>query len=532
MSIRDNIARRTAGGPEFRLLPQRIIVEVEDGTSVSKIADTATSGDRTILSQAPVNNAKLTEVANRIDDLGFEVKQLSNLGALVAETDSLQDVIDEIESASDVFSDRTVKRVNKAVQRAQNKGDTTIVGGFKPGMFNFSDARASELEAALRNELSNINLNNPITKALQELGGVVRAEISFTKNPPGPRNLNINVDAEKRNVTSEDKKDKPHVGDALEKMSVPPAWQIDTGGDAVAAIFDTSFCKEYLDSDRVIDTFSGSDVNSAYSAPEEGHGTMTAYAMAGNKTESGLDYHGVAKDADLLLARLSDSEGGLKYVAEAWDWLAGHVKRLNKPVISNHSYGIPACSANTMGLCDSSETKFATAMNKRPDHQAFYAAGNEALYCGHRVGGVTNGINSINSDPTSITCAAFRYDLLDAQSYSSHGFGTCNSLQKNPKPDLGCLLPDIVPYGCKEKDMSTGQGGSGGGTSLATPLTAGVATMLASRSGTAKQDVIESALEDTAKQVRTTQINIVRGHDARFGNGQVDAKAAIDSLSQ
>jgi len=374
-------------------------------------------------------------------------------------------------------------------------------------------------------------MKNPITDALQDIPNVSCVEVGFSVNTPGPRNLGIDPTDDSRTILSSES-DLPNVGDAVKKIGGESAWEVDQGDDAVVAIFDTSFSKEFVKSDRVIDTFHGEDVESAYSTPKEGHGTMTAYSAAGNSEdtknsdgEKKVDYDGVAKNADLLLARLSNESGGLVYTQEAWDWLAGWIKALDRPVISNHSYGVPMCSARGQGLCDSIVSNVSAALSKRNDHQAIYAAGNEAQYCGHRLSGITNGIAGANSKEENMAIAAFRYDLNGAQVYSSHGFGRCADKLNDPKPDVGCLLPSIVPYGNEEKDMSTSTG-SGAGTSEAAPLTAGVAAIIASITQSADKTIIEGILESTAEQPRKTQINALRGHDARFGNGQIRADKA------
>jgi FOG: PKD repeat len=181
-----------------------------------------------------------------------------------------------------------------------------------------------------------------------------------------------------------------------------------------------------------------------------------------------------------------------------------------------------------MDLCSSTVAAMSVALSKRDDHQAVYAAGNEGYYCGHRLSGVTNGIAGVNSKSASLTVAAFRYDISDAQGYSSHGFGTCGSQLENPKPDVGSMIPTIVPFANEEKNMETQTGGSSAGTSEAAPIVAGVAGLVASITGNARQSVIQGILESTASRVRRTQVNSIRGHDARFGNGQVQPKAAVE----
>lgn len=530
VTVRGSLAKRNAGGPQFKYIPQRIVVEVGDGTSISDIANSADDITDKAIDNLPVEDTLITEVSNKLEQLEFNTRILSNTGVIIAETDRLSTVVDNIRSYSGEISDAAIRQVESLKSKAQNSESVSILNAFRPGLFNFEDDSSAELEANLRNELLG-DITNPVTNAVEDITGVVKAEVSHTVNTPGPKNLGLDVDA--LDVLSGES-DKPNLGDAVKKIKGEKAWQVDTGSGAVVAIFDTSFSEEFVKSNRVIDTFYGDDVESAYSAPEEGHGTMTAYSAGGNKEDTSdgeggnkVNYSGVAKDADLLLARLTDSSGAMVYTEEAWDWLAGWIKTLDKPVISNHSYGIPLCSGRSQNLCSSVQANISEALSSRSDHQAIYAAGNEAQYCGHRLSGFTNGITGTNSKPSSIAVAAFRFEGNGAQTYSSHGFGTCTSVRQNPKPDVGSLLPSIVPYGNKEKDLSTPDGGSGAGTSEAAPLTAGVAALVASITGNARQEVIEGILESSAKQPRKTQVNIVRGHDARFGHGQIDADESV-----
>ena len=529
VTVRGSLAKRNAGGPQFKYIPQRVLVEVEDGIKITDIANSTDEFTNDLLDTPPVGDTVLATVRDKLQTLDFDTKVLSNTGVIVAQTERLSTVIDNIKSLPNEFSERSINRINQLQNRASNSGAMSIVDGFRPGLFNFQSASDREFESQLRNELLG-ELHNPITDALEDIEHVASVEVSHTYNPPGPQNLGIDVTSP--DVFADDDSDAPNVGDAVKKIGGEEAWQVDTGEGAVVAIFDTSFSEKFVKSNRVIDTFYGDDVDSAYSDPDEGHGTMTAYSAAGNAKDTTdgqgnqkVDYSGIAKDADLLLARLTDSNGSFVYTEEAWDWLAEWVKALDKPVISNHSYGVPLCSGRGQGFCDSVAANISEALSRRDDHQAVYAAGNEAQYCGHRLSGVTNAITGVNSKNSSIAVAAFRFDGSGAQTYSSHGFGTCADKLDNPKPDVGSLIPSIVPYGDDEKDLSTSTG-SGAGTSEAAPLVAGVAALVASQTGNARQSVIEGALESSASLPRRTQVNTIRGHDARFGNGQVNAAEA------
>jgi PKD repeat protein len=531
MSIRGNIARKRSGGPQYQVLPDRMLVEIQGETSLTELVNEATDEAPSRLQFRPVGNSQFSRVESALDNLGSETKRLENLGVLVIEVPKMEQFINSMMRNSHIF-DSDVSKLESVLESARNSEAGTVIGGFGPGVLNFG-GKLEEMEASLRNELIDDTLTNPVTEVLEGMDGILNVDMSRRMATFGPRSLNLDpFDAGRRLFEGDDGSDKTTLEDVMDKMNVQEAWDIDSGDSAVCAIFDTSFCKDHFSSNRIIDSFSGPDVESAFSDPSEGHGSMCAYSAAGNAEESKFDYNGIAKDADLLLARVSGPNGGLVYMAEAWDWLIGTIKELDRPVISNHSYGMPVCGARGMGTCGGLVFKMAKLANQRSDHQAFYAAGNEAIYCGHRLSGITNGVNGINSDTTTLTSGAFRFDLQDAQNYSSHGFGTCTNAGQNPKPDFGFMLPQILPYGCEESDMSSGYGGSGGGTSAASPLNAGVATIIASITGSANRRVIENIMESTAEQPRTTQINAVRNHDARFGHGQVQPAQAAERASK
>lgn len=535
VTLRSSLAKRNAGGPQFRFIPQRIVVELDTENPISEIANRSSDRSGHLLDKIQDDSTVYARVESTLNQLSFETKRLENTGVVVAETEKLTSVVDNIKSLRNNFSDNVVKQVEKLESRAKNGSSKTILDAFRPGMFNFGDSSTQNLEANIRNDLLGSDCNC-ITTAIEDIQGVLNAQLSYSVNTPGPRNLGVDVSDTKLDVPQSPIRDssKPDMGDVIEKIGAESAWQIDSGENSVVAIFDTAFSSEFLESDRVIDTFHGEDVDSAFSDPEEGHGTMTAYSAGGNsedtRGENGnkkVDYAGVAKDSDLLLARLSDSNGSMVYVEEAWDWLAGWIKRLDRPVISNHSYGIPLCSARTQNLCNSIVANMSAALSKRDDHQAIYAAGNEAQYCGHRLSGVTNAISGANSKGPNMAVAAFRYDLNGPQIYSSHGFGTCTTNKGERKPDVGSLIPSVVPYGNKEKNLGDERGGSNAGTSEAAPIVSGCAALIASVTGEARKEVIEGILESTASMPVKSQVNTLIGYDARYGHGQINVDDAV-----
>lgn len=86
-----------------------------------------------------------------------------------------------------------------------------------------------------------------------------------------------------------------------------------------------------------------------------------------------------------------------------------------------------------------------------------------------------------------------------------------------------------------------GFGGSSGGTSHATPTTAGMMALVQSRAvdlhGEPLQtEELKRIIEDNSKVPHRNQINMFgmvlgeSGWDSRFGHGQLDINAALDSV--
>ena len=521
MSVRDSLARRFTGGPPFQVRPDEILVELDlNGSSVGdRITEQGKSGEI-------IRNAR-----NQFQELGFQVREFRQTGVMLLKADRLTDVLDRIQEAQAEFSQSVVSGLTRARESASALTNRTIVGGYSAGEAEFGSTMLdSEDEAAIRNFLTDLSLHNELTEAIEEVEGVVNAQMRYTRVTYGPRSLRVDPGA-LRSVLPEQLEEETQavMPEVLDLINIEEAWETTTGENAILAVFDTGFCEDFFDESRILDTFSGDSVDSAFSDhAKEGHGSMTAVSAAGN-TDEGAPVDGPAKGADLFLIRVTDSDHALSNVEEGLDWLAGKLEEVDRPVISNHSYGVPFCSGRVMQLCGETSFKVARQLSLRDDHQAIYAAGNEADYCGRRLSGVTNGISGINSDDSSITVGALRSSGNEAQRYSSHGYGTCHD--ENPKPDVSAPIPQILPYGCSTRDMTSGIGGSSGGTSTASPITAGVATLIASVTGTAEQDVIEGALEETAELPRPTQINLIGNNDARFGNGMINAQAALESVT-
>lgn len=493
--VRNRISRIASGGPrQFAELRDRVAVEVGDFENFSELAMEADRVGARIktLENTPV---AFIEPQDRIENV------LDNLRQLREDTTKIRQGIDEIDNARDA-------------------GEEVL------------EASRATLEAT-QQFLGNFEALDIVTKA-----NFVRTDADF-----GPENLRLSP-SEMPTLTLGDAQTRDgNLDDILEGLNVRDLWATTRGENAVVAIFDTGYAEDLIDSSRMVGTYHDESVDSVY-ASAEGHGTMCAGAAAAN-SEEGVPFDGAAPEAGVILVRITDDQGQIRsdIISEAWDWLINF--QTDKPIISNHSYGTPLCSGRPRtAFCDTVENDVLKVANADERITSLYAAGNEAMRCGHRLFGFTNGITGTNSLGEVITVGALLTNGREAQRYSSHGRGDCAPIA-DPKPNVSARIPKFTYYGGEDgweiKDMSTGPFGSGGGTSHATPTTTGISALLQSaamerRGSPMETEELKQILQKTAKPPRRTQINSFgvligeKGYDARFGHGEVRPPKALQRV--
>lgn len=490
--LRNKLTAARSGGPrQFSELRERIMLSVG---SRDDIDDLKSELDRYDLRGRTLKNAPVlvAEPRNRVADVLERVRQL--------DTDDV--------------------KVRQAIDEVSDESEGVV------------DATSSVLEATSR-LISNIRV----------LPMVTAADFVYTHADYGPENLRVSP-SDMETLSPEALQQETATMDELnDKLGLRDAWTQTQGENAVVAIFDTAFTEGMFDSGRIVNTFSGSDVESVYRS-EEGHGTMTAGAAAAS-TDDGLPFNGSAPGADVILVRITDSEGQIRddIISQAWDWLMD--LNLDRPIVANHSYGTPLCTGRPRArFCQGAAVDVVKIANSDSDITSVYAAGNEANTCGHRPSGITNAVTGVNSIAEVVTVGALRFDQRDAQSYSSHGRGDCAPIA-DPKPNVTCTLPNKTYYGVEQgwevKDMSSGIGGSSGGTSHAAPTVAGMIALIQSkavdvRGEPLQTEEVKQIIHESSEPPRPTQINMFggfvgqEGYDARFGHGQLDINQALNEV--
>lgn len=454
-----------------------------------------------------------------------------------------------VSEATSIGLSPTVSRNAPVVQiEPESKIEDTIesLGDIPPrisrSVDQIQEARA-EGEGFIGSTKEILRATNEIINNVSDFDGVRNVDFAHTFVDYGPENLRLDVP--EFPLASQQESEKQNQQNIIESLNIDQAWEVTRGKEVGIAIFDTGYAKDLVNSSRIKGTFHSDEVDSVW-APEEGHGTMCLGASAANSDE-GVPYDGVAPEAKVFLVRTTGPEGQIRsdVITEAWDWLIDQSKEI--PIVANHSYGTPLCSApRRPTMCNNGTAEMIEVANSENNITSCYAAGNEAMYCGHRPSGITNGITGHNSIHNVITVGALLSNGSEAQRYSSHGKGDC-APTSDPKPNCSYRIPRRLYYGGEDgwvtKDMSTGVFGSGGGTSCASPLTAGAVALLQSAAvegkirGEPKQPLqvekVKNIIENNSEPPRRTQINQTglfrgpEGWDARFGYGQFRIDKAL-----
>lgn len=480
------------------------------------------------------DQSRATSVVSELDKLGLSSNTLNNVPVINAKPlDTIETVFENVSSSSNVG--QNISKAVKEVQHARNKGSQSIPA-----------------------TVPTIAATDAVKRAIESIHGVDRVDFVETLADFGPQNLRVDV-PNLESGTSSGKNKIYNLNDIVKALGVEQAWNTTKGENAIACIFDTSFSEDMWDKSRILDTFYGGDAKSAFSAPSQGHGTMTSGAMAASEN-GGKPFNGIAPKADVILIRITDSKDQIKsnIIANGWDWLLN--KNLSKPVVTNHSYGTPLCSARPRSQhCDSVHNDIVKAANAEAGITSVYAAGNSSMHCGHRPSGLTNGIASTNSLEQVISVGAMMSNGKEIQRYSSHGRGDCAPIA-DPKPNVSIRIPQLTYWGKKggwgTKDMSYGVIGSSGGTSHASPLVAGLVTLMQSAavdkyqagnqsgnsmsntrsSGVMQTEEVKYILEQASKPPHPNQINQIgfgltkKGYGARFGHGEPDINKALEMI--
>ena len=269
----------------------------------------------------------------------------------------------------------------------------------------------------------------------------------------------------------------------LSRIGAPTAWDTAQGADVTIAILDSGVDGTHPDlASQMVPGWNFYDGN-ADTSDVNGHGTAVAGAAAAS-SNNGLGVAAVAGRARIMPVRIADANAYAYWstVAQGLTYAADHGAR-----VANISY---------VGVAGSASVQSAAQYMKSRGGLVVVCAGN-------------NGIDE-NIAPTTTMIPVSATDANDAlTSWSSYGQFVAMSA-----PGLNI--------------WTTARGGSyqaWSGTSLASPITAGVVALMMSASPALAGTQVESLLYSTATDLG------VAGRDRYFGYGRVDAVAAVQAAA-
>lgn len=270
----------------------------------------------------------------------------------------------------------------------------------------------------------------------------------------------------------------------LPQIRVPQAWELTEGSrDAVLAILDSGVDPFHPElRDQLVagtNTYDGSGVT----ADQNGHGTKMA-GVAAARSNNGLGIAGVAGRSTIMPVRVTDRKGHATSasIAKGILWAADH--------------GARVVNLSLEGVAGSPAILVAAEYAFRHGALVIAPSGN----CGCTV--------SAAETPFILSVAA-----TDASDQVA-GFSTAGSFVDLAAPGVGVATTAMF-----------GQYAVDSGTSVASAVVAGVASLMFAANPALTPDVATRILQETAFDPQR------RGRDPHLGHGRVDAFAAVSAAA-
>ncbi|MEO3817553.1 S8 family serine peptidase [Plantactinospora sp. B24E8] len=311
-----------------------------------------------------------------------------------------------------------------------------------------------------------------------------------------------------------DGKAKATLADTTAQIGAPAVWAAGSTGRGVrVAVLDTGYDPSHPDlANRVVASRSfipGDDI-----VDQDGHGTHTASTVAGTGAASGGTERGVAPDADLVIGKVLDDNGGgsISGIIAGMEWAA----RTEHARVINMSLGVSDWRTQ--------DDPLSQALNQ-------LSAETGALFV---VSAGNSGQDSYTLGAPGTADAALTVGAVDAADqlaiFSSAG---PRMTDDGLKPDISA--PGVDVLAARSQHMSWGEGyyRLESGTSMAAPHVAGAAVLLAEKHPEWSRQQIKDALMGTstrtpdynAYQAGTGRLNLAAAYhqDQVIATGSVDA---------
>ncbi len=296
----------------------------------------------------------------------------------------------------------------------------------------------------------------------------------------------------------------------LDVVNASGAWDIAFGNNSIAVgIVDGAILNTHEDiNDAVVAAYDGQTGSTGSSAPpsntyEWSHGTHCAGLIAA-ETNNNTGISSLGSGVNLYTAKCGrDSDGSLYYLAEALNWIA------DQPIkVLSLSLGGPSSSTN--------EQDFYTYLHNTNDIVILAAAGNDGVTTISYPAGYDNVIAVASTDEDDTRSDFSNYgsswvDIAAPGGSSSQGAGLLSSTACDATDASSGIAPS--DYGI------SGQYNMMSGTSMATPLSAGLVGLMRSYNPSLSASEIETCLFNTCVNVGTF-----------VAHGRIDAQAAMQCI--
>jgi len=218
---------------------------------------------------------------------------------------------------------------------------------------------------------------------------------------------------------------------------------------------------------------------------DNGHGTFVCGAMAGSGAESAGKYAGIAPNADIISLKALDSNGEAysNKILEAMEWIYDHHKKENIRVVCM-SFGSEPLGYNDPIMIGAEElwkdgvVVVTAAGNSGPEHQTIKSPG------------VSSKIITVGGLDDNRFDGKYDENLFEIADFSSRG-----PAFNRYKPDV--IAPAVDIKSCK----NTGGYTVLSGTSVATPMIAGLACLILERFPRYTPDQVKYLLERIATPI-------------------------------
>jgi serine protease AprX len=308
------------------------------------------------------------------------------------------------------------------------------------------------------------------------------------------------------------------LGDIVERISAPKAWERTKGKGVTIAIVDSGITGNRCEFANRSDL----DVPSAFQGnhwqDENGHGTMCASIACGSTASSGR-YSGVAPEATLLSARTSCETDDIYDIYEQliiWK----NSGKISGPLVINNSYGMKICTEPYEFPQDHPYLDLVKEAVSAGIIVVFAAGNNHREYCGHDANNHSpNTIWAANSADEILCVGAVDWNDSNTNpetphSNSSRGPGQWSATQS--KPD--CVAPCYGEVLWRSSYLYL----PWWGTSGAAPQVAGLAALALSQAPQLKPDEVGDLIRSSCERLS--------GHKYCVGQGMINCQSVVAAL--